>query len=114
MIKRGLISFILMIALALVGFGHRSLAPAADAQATAYVLAGGDWSDICGQSGDPRHAQADQCLACVISHSCVTPEPAYAPALTITAATIWAAPAHRIYRLSSLDWSYPARAPPLA
>lgn len=114
MLKRGIISFVVMIALAMVGFGHKSLTPAADAQATAYILAGGSWSDLCGQDGDPRHASADQCRACVISHGCLLDTPAVTAATLITASALVARPYQSISHLSGLDWAYAARAPPVA
>lgn len=114
MIRRGLISCIVVFALAFIGFGHRALTPAVDTQATAYVLAGGDWADICGQTGDPRHARVDQCLACIVSHGCLTPTPAQFPALQLATSALWIGKSASISRLSILDWAYAARAPPLA
>ena len=112
MIIRALISAIVMFALTMVGFGHRPLTPAADAQATAYALAGGSWTDICGQDGDPRHTTTPACQACIIAHSCLLAAPQIAPISTQIRIT-WDIPPVRSHaRLTAFSWAYPARAPP--
>ncbi|WP_052700883.1 hypothetical protein [Loktanella sp. S4079] len=114
MALRALISLCLIVSLTLVGFGHRTLGPNTDARATAYVLAGGDWSDICGQSGDPRHAQSDRCIACVIAGGCLAPRMAELAQPDRDTRLLWRTPERDTHTLSELEWSYAARAPPLA
>ena len=75
MILRGIITTILLVALTLVSFGHQTLSPQTEAQVDAYILAGGDWSDLCGESEDPL-AHASKCMACLIAQACALPAPA--------------------------------------
>ena len=111
---RALISLVLMLALAMIGFGHQPLTAKADAQATAYTIAGGSWTDICGQDGDPRHANASPCQACVIAHNCLLDAPQLAQLAPQTRIN-WDTTQPRVLaRLSAFNWAHAARAPPLA
>ncbi|MEM9785715.1 MAG: hypothetical protein AAF801_04390 [Pseudomonadota bacterium] len=74
MIVRGIITSLLVVALTLISFGHQTLSPKTEAQAQAYILAGGDWADLCGDAGDPL-AHVTKCMACVISQLCAVPTP---------------------------------------
>ena len=114
MMLRALLSVTLALALALVGFGHQTLAPQDDAQASAYVLAGGSWADICGQSGDQRGGSISQCQACIIAKSCTvgsSPQTVMAHPL---AQKLNLTASYTINHLSTVDWANGARAPPLA
>ncbi|SFR38562.1 hypothetical protein SAMN04488005_1250 [Yoonia tamlensis] len=114
MILRALLSLTVAFALCLVGFGHKPLAPAQDAQAAAYVLAGGSWSDLCGQSGDPRDETAAVCQACIIAKSCAFG--AFAQSafpLVVATGHVPRAP-QGLARLSNIDQANAARAPPLS
>lgn len=68
---------VVVVALTLVSFGHQRLSPGDQAQAEAYLLAGGDWSAIC--TDDQTIAQT--CLACVISATCALADKQHAAAL---------------------------------
>ena len=72
---RSFIAALLTVALTLVSFGHQSVSPKAQAQADAYILAGGSWSDLCGENGDPL-AHSAKCMACLITAGCALPPPA--------------------------------------
>ncbi len=111
MIMRRIIASILMVALTLVSFGHQSLSPGAEAQAESYILAGGDWADLCGDEGDPL-AHVTKCMACLISQACAVPAPGDIahPATTYTALT-WAITPENT-AIASWYSSQTARAPP--
>ena len=111
---RVLISLTLALALALVGFTHKPLNPQQDAQATAYVLSGGSWADICGNSTDPQHASFDHCQACLIGQTCLVPTRTTTPQQLLTATALFPTPTQNISRFSAMDWAYGARAPPAA
>ncbi len=113
MFLRALISVTLALALALVGFGHQSVAPSDNAQATAYVLAGGSWADICGDSGDPRDG-GTYCQACVISQTCALNAPAQMVIAAGQAMPLDVVAPQTLNRLSTVYWAHGARAPPLA
>ncbi|MCG3267669.1 hypothetical protein [Yoonia sp. I 8.24] len=113
MILRALISVTLALALALVGFGHQSVAPSDDGQATAYVLAGGSWADICGDSGDPRDG-GTHCQACVISQTCALDAPTQMVIAAGQALPLHVVTPRTLNRLSTVYWAHGARAPPLA
>lgn len=111
MIIRAIITTIVMIALTLVSFGHRSLSPADEAQAQSYILAGGNWADLCGDGDDPL-ASSGKCMACVLSHSCALPPPSddtRAPEIGITLK--WAMRSETT-AFTPRTWSHSARAPP--
>ncbi|MDO6590761.1 hypothetical protein DS901_05105 [Loktanella sp. D2R18] len=114
MILRALISVTLALALALVGFGHQSVAPTDNAQASAYVLAGGSWADICGDSGDPRDGGTSYCQACVISQTCAMGAPAQMVIADAQAMPLNVAAPQTLNRLSTIYWAHGARAPPVA
>lgn len=108
------VACVAIVALLMVGLGHNRPALQQDAQATAYVLAGGSWDDLCGQPGDPRHMDSTACQACLISHSCLLDAPLQSALRVATNSTrVW--PSHHTnHDLSQLDWAYAPRAPPLA
>jgi len=81
------IIMVTVIALTMIGFGHRPMAPAAQAQAAAYVLAGGSWTDLCGDAQDPT-AHNGPCMACVISSGCDFPTASGAMVRLVSVATI--------------------------
>lgn len=64
---------IVAIALVALGFGHR-LPTASDAAVDAFMLAGGDLSDLCGD-GTQGSAHRD-CPACHITSASLLPDPA--------------------------------------
>jgi hypothetical protein len=66
------VTTILALALIAVGFGHR-MPSAEDARVEAFVLAGGDLSDICGDIGDGSVAHRP-CPACQIVSAIALPE----------------------------------------
>ncbi|MDX8348869.1 hypothetical protein SLH49_12855 [Cognatiyoonia sp. IB215446] len=111
MILRGIITTILLVALTLVSFGHQTLSPQTEAQVDAYILAGGDWSDLCGEGEDPL-AHASKCMACLIAQACALPAPA-ANATQLSASTPvrWTLAVETAV-LAAPPSSHPARAPP--
>ncbi len=100
---------LLSVALLLVGFGHRSVQ--AEPQAVAYLLAGGDWADLCADGPAP-HSAGDICAACVLGKGVALCAPALAsqPLLTGQPAA-WALPAATREDLTRAT-TYSARAPP--
>jgi hypothetical protein len=114
MIVRAFLNLTLAVALVLIGFGHQPITATKDAQASAYVLAGGSWADICGQSGDPRNDSATQCQACVIGQSCPIDAPMQIPVILGFADVLRDTAPQTMRRLSTVDWANGARAPPLA
>lgn len=111
MILRSLIAALVLVALTLSSFGHRTLSPADEAQADAYILAGGDWASLCGESGDPLSTTA-KCMACVIAHNCALPTPVLAARpLSPGEANVWPLAADRPL-VSAHTPAHPARAPP--
>ena len=73
MIIRGFITAILTLALTLVSFVHGSLSPETEAQAETYILAGGDWAELCGDGTDPL-VHVTKCMACLIGQTCALPD----------------------------------------
>jgi hypothetical protein len=61
-LPRLLLVAVLALALGSSGFAHQD--PTAQDQARAYVLAGGDWDDLCADGPLP-HTGADTCMACL-------------------------------------------------
>ncbi|MDX8353528.1 hypothetical protein [Cognatiyoonia sp. IB215182] len=111
MIFRGIITAILLVALTLVSFGHKTLSPQTEAQVDAYILAGGDWAELCGEGGDPL-AHANKCMACLIAQACALPTPtANATQLSTSAPLNWTL-ALETAVLVAPPSSHPARAPP--
>lgn len=110
-IWRGLFALLLLAALTLSSFGHRSLSPNAAAEAQAYILAGGDWASLCGESGDPL-AATEKCRACVIAQTFALPaQCSPAQPLGRSVRIVWPSDP------AGMEWavqyaSYPARAPP--
>jgi len=108
---RVLVVGVLAMALLLVSFGHRPLQ--AEPQATAYILAGGDWADLCAD-GDAPHLYGDSCMACLVAQTAHLAEPyaGFSP-VTLAGTAHWnmrdiATPARTAFA------THPARAPPLA
>lgn len=111
MITRWIILTSLMIGLTFASFGHHTVAPDKQAQAQAYILAGGDWADLCSDNGDPLGGAA-KCIACVIGHGCALPALNAAPIrATQGTAVAWVAQDQAVQPLRSLQ-SHTARAPP--
>ena len=100
---------VLSVALVLVGFGHR---PAqAEPQAVAYLLAGGDWADLCAD-GQAPHPAADTCAACILAKGMALSAPLAAPrALVAEQRMVWTVRAAGRHDLT-IAATYPARAPP--
>jgi hypothetical protein len=111
MIKRGIITAILTIALALLSFGHQSLSPASEAQVQSYILAGGSWADLCGDGGDPL-AGVGKCTACVISQGCALPPPLDTHHPSEVGTTIAWPITNATTTLATHTGSHRARAPP--
>lgn len=111
MIKHGIITTILTLALTLVSFGHRTLSPAAEAQAEAYILAGGNWAELCGESGDPL-AGISKCMACVISQTCALLDSPSVNHPTQTATALNWVPQRASATSANATKSHPARGPP--
>jgi hypothetical protein len=108
---RGLLVSVLALALLLVGFGHRSLQ--AEPQATAYLLAGGDWADLCGDTDAP-HLTGDRCMACLLAQGMMLPDPSSSLHMSMQAGIApWTAGATTL-RAVSARLSHPPRAPPAA
>lgn len=78
MMARWIISAALLLALTLSGLGHHSTSPDKQAQATAYILAGGNWADLCSDGTNPTPT-GNKCLACVIGPGCTLPGHANTP-----------------------------------
>ncbi|MFA8442706.1 hypothetical protein [Yoonia sp.] len=113
MILRALISALVLFALTLSSFGHRTLLPAEEAQAESFILAGGNWAELCGEGGDPL-STVGKCMACVIAQTCATPTPAVmARSLSSGEAIIWPREASQTRAVSRIS-AHPARAPPFA
>ena len=111
LIWRMVLASVLSMALVLVGFGHR---PAqAEPQAIAYLLAGGDWADLCAQDDLP-HRAGDHCAACILAKAITLPAPVLTPRATVTAQPMaWTMQATARPELKIAN-AYPARAPPFA
>ena len=109
LIWRMVLASVLSVALVLVGFGHR---PAqAEPQAIAYLLAGGDWADLCAQ-GDIPHPAGDICSACVLAKGMALAAPALTPrALVAVQPMVWTLQATARPELKIAS-AHPARAPP--
>ncbi|MDA0722329.1 MAG: hypothetical protein O2994_11710 [Proteobacteria bacterium] len=109
LIWRLVLASVLSVALVLVGFGHR---PAqAEPQAIAYLLAGGEWADLCAK-GDIPHPAGDICSACILAKAMGLPAPALTPrALVAAQPMVWTlrATARPELKIAS---AHPARAPP--
>jgi len=111
MIFRGIIPSILLLALTLVSFGHQTLSPQTEAQVDAYILAGGDWSDLCGDSQDPL-AHATKCMACLIAQACAVPTPTDdVTPLSVSTSLRWTMVAETTV-FAAPHSSHTARAPP--
>ncbi len=114
MIWRSLISALAIVALTLVSFGHRPLDPQAEAQATAYILAGGSFADICNETGSTNGSHLVDCAACILSATCALPDQSIVTTrASLARDTGWpdahATQAHAVSRLAAA-----ARAPPFA
>lgn len=113
MILRSLISALVLIALTLSSFGHRTLSPGDEAQAEAFILAGGDWATLCGDGDDPL-STAGKCMACVIAQNCALPTPiTTARSIASGEAIIWSRAAGQFPAVANTV-AHPARAPPFA
>jgi hypothetical protein len=109
LIWRLVLASVLSVALVLVGFGHR---PAqAEPQAIAYLLAGGEWADLCAK-GDIPHPAGDICSACILAKGMGLPAPALTPrALVAVQPMVWTLRATARPELRTAAPN-PARAPP--
>ncbi len=111
MILRGIISALLLVALTLASFGHQSLSPSDKAQAEAYILAGGDWADLCSEDSDP-FATVAKCMACIIAQGCAVPDPSDVTLTTQSGSmVVWPLQPTRL-TIAKADVTHPARAPP--
>ena len=113
MIIRGLITVLVLLALTLSSFGHRTLAPMDEARANAFILAGGDWATLCGDGDDPLNT-ATKCMACIMSQSCALPPAAVtATKVFVGDAMVWPRVADQPVGATQTQ-AHPARAPPFA
>lgn len=101
-----------VLALSMSAFAHQPSAKVDTAQTLAYVLAGGDMADLCGDM--PDAAGADRCLACVIGAAAPLPAPATtARAAALARGVDWPAlPSAAI--IAAAQTAHGARAPPAA
>jgi hypothetical protein len=109
LIRRWVLACLMSVALVLVGFGHRPVQ--ADQQAVAYLLAGGDWADLCAD-GDVPHPVGDRCMACILAQSAALPDPV--PDMLRASShrdAHWTTKASS-HRIMTGVTPYPARAPP--
>ncbi|WP_019955097.1 hypothetical protein [Yoonia vestfoldensis] len=109
LIGRVILASVLSVALMLVGFGHKPVQ--AEPQAVAYLLAGGNWADLCAD-GDAPHGAGDICMACLVVQSVGLADPAlYIQPAPSTQDAHWTrhATARRILASAT---PHPARAPP--
>lgn len=111
MIYRNLITLCLLMALTLSSFGHSTLSPDAEAQAEAYILAGGSWSDLCSNQGDPLAAGA-KCIACIIGQSCLLSNPTGTARDWPTEIQLGRQIVNVFVDHTSMRSSHPARGPP--
>jgi hypothetical protein len=112
MIIRGVITACVLVALTLASFGHRALPPSDEAKVQAYVLAGGDWAELCRENGDP-FASVAQCMACTIAQGCVVPDPSnIGTVVPNVAAIMWSAQEPLTTRAAT-SIAHLARAPPV-
>ncbi len=72
---RSSIAVLFLIAVIVSNAQHRHLSPDDGVQVRAYLLAGGDWSDLCADGYNPVGYAAD-CMACVLAKSCALPDTA--------------------------------------
>ncbi|WP_035026157.1 hypothetical protein [Gemmobacter nectariphilus] len=109
----GLIA-LLAFALVATGFAHR-VPSASDIAVEAYVLAGGDISDICGDMGSDGKTTHRDCPACHIVGSTMLPDApqSLADVNYVFVATVIAPRESRAIR-TVLDPARGMRAPPLA
>lgn len=109
LIWRAALACVLSMALVLVGFGHRPVQ--AEPQAMAYLLAGGDWADLCADGPAP-HPAGDTCAACILAKGMALSAPVTAPrALLGEQRLVWTPRAAERFALT-IAATYPARAPP--
>lgn len=112
MIWRVFISALAIVALTLVSLGHRPPDPTVQAQATAYLLTGGSFADLCADGGGLSDAHAQSCQACILSATCALPDPA-GDAIRLTLPTTIAWHAHpSITGTNHAPGAALARAPP--
>lgn len=112
MILRGLISALVLIALTLSSFGHRTLSPGEEVQAETFILAGGDWAALCADGDDPLSTTA-KCMACVIAQGCALPTPAaMATRLSVGDTIVWPRTTDQPVLAAQIH-AHQARAPPL-
>jgi len=98
-----------MIALILLGFGHRPLS----AQVNAYVISGGSLSDLCGGENAPDISHAT-CRACLITSSSDLCAPTALPHIARGGATLMWAMRPKSVSFAHLDPLPQARGPPTA
>ncbi len=111
MMHRAIISLCVLIALTLSSFGHRTLSPQDQAQAQAYVLAGGDWADLCADGGAPLTSAAT-CMACVVALGCAVPPPAFtATTIQVEGGIYWSVQEAQ-QQTAIRSYAHAARAPP--
>ncbi|WP_417249478.1 hypothetical protein [Celeribacter sp.] len=113
-IHRVAVVALLTVALVATAFAHRLSNPS-DPVFEAYVIAGGDISDLCGGSGSGGQTTHSDCQACHIIGSVLLPDhlPSRVEADYIFVATVIAPQERRAIR-AVLDPARGVRAPPLA
>ena len=105
---------LLTVALVATAFAHR-MPSASDVAIEAYILAGGDLSDICGDMGSDGNATHRDCPACHIAASAMVPDApqSIAEVEYVHVATVVAPQQSRAIR-TVRDPARGMRAPPLA
>ncbi|WP_411892003.1 hypothetical protein [Yoonia sp. SDW83-1] len=112
MIWRGIISALGILALLTVSLGHQPPDPGKQAQAAAYILAGGSFSDLCSENGDPTAGHTPGCEACTISATCALPDASGQPMHVSLPRTIAWINRHVVETTTRMNPDAPARAPP--
>lgn len=106
---------LLTLALVTTGLAHRAPSAQDDALQSAWMLAGGNWSGICGEATTDGQRSHVKCPACQITGGADLPP---APATMHRAAprllAVLAAPASEIPVRPVLDPAHGSRAPPRA
>lgn len=109
-------TFVLLVALVLVGFGHRAQAAPdpADPALAAYIAAGGQLSDLCGGLEEDGTTAGVDCPACLITSGFALPDvaqdPTAAPARYILQPV---AGDQSVITTYTLDLARASRAPPV-
>lgn len=104
----------LAIALASVGFAHRTVSTAMTPALAAYVAAGGQLGDLCGTAGEGRASATQDCEACRMAENILTPGAGWIGFSQLAKTRVFAFVAKRISERNDLDPARLSRAPPRA